>query len=196
MRLVTVFLSSLLLASPAVLADNYRSPAHAPSHVQRPEVFFVDARVISATPIYESYWYYRSRGDNSNQGHYNEVCRIREIDVYEQGRGNGAAGAVIGGVIGSHIGASTGRDRESAVVGAIAGGVIGGVIGSEIDRSTTTTHRRIERECDYYYQHERRELIGYEVRYRYNGRDFTMQTAQHPGRYVQLRIEVQPSLRY
>lgn len=196
MRIVSLVLSTVLLASPIVFADSYRAPPNRPDHSQRPDVFFVDARVVSATPIYESYWYYRSRGDNRDLGHYNEVCRIREIDVYQQGGGNGAAGAVIGGVIGSHIGASTGRDRESAVVGAIAGGVIGGVIGSEIDRSQTTTHRRIERECDYYYQHERRELIGYEVRYRYNGRDFTMQTAQHPGRYVQLRIEVQPTLRY
>lgn len=161
----------------------------------RTEVFYVEGRVVSATPIYESYWYYRSRGDD-RRDRYDQTCRVREVEVYrESSRSNGPAGAIIGGAIGAHVGNSAGRSAESTIVGAIAGGVIGSVIGSEIDRDTGTVHYRVERDCDTRYREEHRELIGYDVRYRYNGREFSIQTEQHPGRYVQLRVELQPSVR-
>jgi len=158
------------------------------------EVFYVEGRVISATPIYESYWYYRSRGE-ARRDHYRETCRVRDIEVYRSGRSGGPAGAIIGGAIGAHVGSNAGHSTESAVVGAIAGGVIGSVIGNEIDRDHGTVHYRVERDCDTRYRHEQRELIGYDVRYRYNGREFSLQTQQHPGRYVQLKVEVQPTVR-
>ncbi|MFC3702085.1 glycine zipper 2TM domain-containing protein [Reinekea marina] len=160
---------------------------------------YVEGRVISATPIYDTYWYYRSRGDSHRSDRYDEVCRIRDVEVYRESRstgGNPAAGAIIGGAIGAHVGNSAGHSRDSAVIGAIAGGVIGSVIGSEASRGReTTVHYRVERDCDTRYRQEYRELIGYDVRYRYNGREFTMQTQQHPGRYVQLKVEVQPTAR-
>ena len=81
------------------------------------------------------------------------------------------------------------------MLGAIAGGVIGSVIGNEIRRDETTVSYRYERDCDTRYRTEQRELIGYDVRYRYNGREFTIFTQQHPGRYVQLRVEVKPNVR-
>jgi uncharacterized protein YcfJ len=158
------------------------------------ETFYVEGRVISATPIYETYWYYRSRGD-SRRDNYRETCRIRDVEVYRSSSSAGPAGAIIGGVLGAHVGGNAGRSTESAVVGAIAGGVIGGVIGNEIDRDNTTVHYRYERDCDTRYRDEYRELIGYDVRYRYNGREFTIETEQHPGRYIQLRVEVQPNVR-
>jgi uncharacterized protein YcfJ len=158
------------------------------------ETFYVEGRVVSATPIYESYWYYRSRGEGRRES-YRETCRIRDVEVYRSSSSAGPAGAIIGGVIGAHVGSNAGHSSESAVLGAIAGGVIGGVIGSEIDRDSTTVHYRTERECDTRYRQEHRELIGYDVRYRYNGREFSLETKQHPGRYIQLRVEVQPNVR-
>jgi uncharacterized protein YcfJ len=158
------------------------------------ETFYVEGRVISATPIYETYWYYRSRGD-VRRDNYRETCRIRDVEVYRSSSSAGPAGAIIGGVLGAHVGSNAGRSTESAVVGAIAGGVIGGVIGNEIDRDNTTVHYRYERDCDTRYRDEYRELIGYDVRYRYNGREFSIETEQHPGRYIQLRVEVQPNVR-
>ena len=163
---------------------------------QNSHVFYVDGRVINATPIYDSYWYYRSRGESDRSGRYDEVCRIRDVEVYRESRGNPAAGAIIGGAIGAHVGSSAGHSRDSTVIGAIAGGVIGSVIGNEVGRGNdTTVHYRVEKDCDTRYRQEYRELIGYDVRYRYNGREFSMQTQQHPGRYVQLKVEVQPTAR-
>jgi len=158
------------------------------------EVFYVEGRVVSAEPIYESYWYYRSRGDD-RRNDYRETCRIRDVEVYRSSSSAGPAGAIIGGAIGAHVGNNAGRSAESTVIGAIAGGVIGSVIGNEIDRDNTTVHYRYERDCDTRYRTEQRELIGYDVRYRYNGREFSIFTEQHPGRYVQLRVEVQPNVR-
>ncbi|EAR10363.1 glycine zipper domain-containing protein [Reinekea blandensis] len=158
------------------------------------ETFYVEARVISAEPLYETHWYYRSRGD-SYDGRYEERCRVRDVEVYRSSSSAGPAGAIIGGAIGAHVGSNAGRSSESAIAGAIAGGVIGGLIGNEIDRDNTTIHYRQERECDREYRYERRTLIGYEVRYRYNGREFRILTDEHPGRYVQLRVEVEPTVR-
>jgi uncharacterized protein YcfJ len=163
-------------------------------HYDPVEVFYVEGRVVSAQPIYESTWYYRSRGEDRRDS-YRETCRIRDVEVYRSHSSAGPAGAIIGGAIGAHVGANAGRSTESAVVGAIAGGVIGSVIGSEIDRDHTTVHYRYERDCDTRYHHEHRVLVGYDVRYRYNGREFSIQTDEHPGRYIQLRVEVQPTVR-
>ncbi len=159
------------------------------------EIFYVEGRVISATPIYETQWFYRSRGEGRHR--YEDVCRIREVEVRRPSRqGGGTAGAIIGGVIGGHAGAHSGGNTESAIVGAIAGGILGGVIGNEIDSgSHSEVYYRVEKDCDISYQQERRELIGYDVRYRYNGREFSMQTYEHPGRYVQLRVEMAPAMR-
>lgn len=156
------------------------------------EVFYVEGRVVSAQPIYETTWYYDSR--EKERGRYDERCRVREVEVHRSGRNAGPAGAIIGGAIGAHVGASKGRSTESTVVGAIAGSVIGSVIGQEVSEPDRV-HYREERICDTRYRREHRELIGYDVRYRYNGREFNIQTHDHPGRYIQLRVEVQPSVR-
>jgi len=98
------------------------------------EIFYVEGRVVSATPIYESTWYYRSRGEDRRTT-LTENCRIREVEVYREGRNGGTAGAIIGGAIGAQVGSNAGRSPESTLVGALAGGVIGSVLGSEIDRN-------------------------------------------------------------
>lgn len=195
---------SLISVSASVLADNrYKDNGYQDSsryqdnyYENNREVFYAEGRVISATPIYETFWYYRSRGQSRHNNE--ERCYIRDVEVRHNNGNAGTAGVLIGGTIGAHVGANAGHDAESTVIGAIAGGVIGGILGSEIDRDRGTVHYRVERECERNYRDERyeqRELIGYDVRYRYNGREFTLQTQQHPGRYVQLKVEVQPSLR-
>lgn len=183
----------ILLASLSAVAFADRYDYYQSSPV---ETFYVEGRVVSATPIYETYWYYRSRGEYGPD-RYREVCRIREVEVHgPPRRSSGPAGAIIGGAIGAHVGSQAGNSPEAAIAGAIAGGVIGGALGSEIDRGREgEVHYRVERECDLEYRYERRELIGYDVRYRYNGREFSVETRDHPGRYIQLRVEVQPSVR-
>lgn len=166
--------------------------AAADHRVSHSEVYYVEGRVVSAVPIYETWWYYESRHDQHR--HNDERCRVREVEVHRQGRNSGPAGAIIGGAIGATVGGSAGNSPESAVAGAIAGSIIGGAIGQDM-KEPDSVHYRVERDCDVRHRYERRELIGYDVRYRYNGREFTVQTHDHPGRYIQLRVEVQPNVR-
>jgi uncharacterized protein YcfJ len=186
----------IFYAGHAVASDRYYESSRHRSDWRNEvtETFYVEGRVVSATPVYETNWYYRSR-ENDRYDRYRETCRIRDVEVHHSSTSAGPAGAIIGGAIGAHVGAQAGNSAESAIAGAIAGGVLGGLVGNEIDRDNTTIHYRTERECDSRYRYESRELIGYDVRYRYNGREFSIFTDEHPGRYIQLRVEVQPNVR-
>lgn len=156
-------------------------------------VFYVDARVIRAEPIYQIV---ETRG--RHHAYPAESCIIEHQTHQRRSSSGGPAGAIIGGAIGAQIGGSHGRDTESALVGAIAGSLIGGVIGHEISHNGQTTQREIIHRCTPSRPVKpavHRTLIGYDVRYRYNGREFSIQTDQHPGRYVSLQVALKPRLR-
>lgn len=180
-RLFTLI--ALILFSGATLADHYRDDYR---HSDR-QHFYADARVVYAEPIYETY-YYRDSGSRY------EICRTRDVEVERSTRNGSNPGAtILGGALGAAVGSNSGRTPESQVFGAIAGGIIGGAIGHELGSDKETVVRyRTERQCEIEYRHHRRELVGYEVRYRYNGREFTTIMDHHPGRYVQLEVEVTP----
>lgn len=153
--------------------------------------FFAEGRVTHAEPIYETYYYRESRGHGRDEGY--EICRTRDVEVERRHSGGNPASTIIGGALGATVGSHAGHSRESQVFGAIAGGLIGGAIGHELGgKGETTVRYRTERECKVEYRHHRRELVGYEVRYRYNGREFLTFTERHPGRFIELEVEVTP----
>ncbi|WP_127555087.1 glycine zipper 2TM domain-containing protein [Saccharospirillum alexandrii] len=153
--------------------------------------FFAEGRVVQVEPVYETYYYREhSRG---NSEHRYEICRTRDVEVSRSHRGGNPAATLIGGAVGATVGSHSGNSPESQVFGAIAGGIIGGAIGHELGgRGETTVRYRTERECEVEYRHRRSDLVGYEVRYRYNGREFMTFMDRHPGRYVELAVEVTP----
>ncbi|MHA7880812.1 MAG: glycine zipper 2TM domain-containing protein [Saccharospirillum sp.] len=151
--------------------------------------FSDEGRVVSAVPVYETYYYRES----SRRDDRYEICRTRNVEVERSYRGGNPASTIIGGAVGATVGSQTGSSPESQIFGAIAGGIIGGAIGHELGgRGETIVHYRTERECEVEYRHRQRELVGYEVRYRYNGREFMTFMDRHPGRYVRLEVEVTP----
>lgn len=200
MKILKSMISISLLAAciSGASADHFKnkdSHKHFDNHSTfRTETFYIEGRVVSATPIYERI-IYRNTNGNHRFDNFDQNCRVREVEIRSKHSNGGPAGAIIGGAIGAHVGANAGHSRDSAIVGAIAGSVIGGVLGSEINHGDQV-HRRVERDCDNWHRQETRELVGYDVRYRYNGREFTMQTQQHPGRYVKLQVDVRPMARY
>lgn len=169
--------------SSTALADHHRDDYRYSDR----QHFYADARVVYAEPIYETY-YYRDSGSRY------EICRTHDVEVGRYTRHNGNPGAaIIGGALGATVGSNAGHSPESQIFGAIAGGIIGGAIGNELGGNKETVVRyRTQRQCEVGYHHHRRELIGYEVRYRYNGREFTTVMDRHPGRYIQLEVEVTP----
>jgi uncharacterized protein YcfJ len=181
------------------------------------------AQVLSATPIYDRIASPRRECTNEPVTTYEDrrVRRDHPDSYYEsrdfgsssrgrEGTGAGALlGAIIGGVIGHQFGNSSGgRDR-----GAAAGAVLGGVIGHQIekdaandDRLNDSPYRRARweiervpvtrevRRCQVVNEF-REEVRGYDVRYRYNGREYTTRLSYDPGPTIPVRVEVRPQLR-
>lgn len=142
------------------------------------------ARVISATPQVE-------RINTPVQ-----ECRTEYVreSVYEnRGNSNGGAivGTIAGGVIGSRFGGGSGRLIATAV-----GAGLGAVIGDRHDnRYNQPTERVVTRPVDRCVTVDRWDTVnrGYLVEYEYNGRRYTTETAEHPGRYINVDVAVRPS---
>ncbi|MEQ1595634.1 MAG: glycine zipper 2TM domain-containing protein [Casimicrobium sp.] len=118
-------------------------------------------------------------------------------------------GAIIGGVVGHQFGNSSGgRDRGTA-----AGVVLGGIIGNQIDNSPSAAptgyapapvagparvdyvpETRTVQNCRTVYD-ARDEITGYNVVYRYQGRDYTTRMAYDPGTTMRVSVNLAPEVR-
>jgi len=128
------------------------------------------ARVVSSTPIVETVSVPR------------EVCRAEQVVV--RGRTSGA-GAVMGGIAGGAMGNAVGGGSGRAIATVV--GLIGGaVIGDRIEGRQPDHYETVQR-CQTEYVSEQRPA-GYNVVYEYAGRQYSMQTPQRPGRYVQVDV--------
>lgn len=169
MKKSTVILAmGLIGGSAAALADNS---------------FSDQARVISSEPLYETV-------------RINEpVERCWNERVHHRGRSGSdsytptIAGAIVGGVVGNQFGKGSGKDAMT-VAGALLGASVGNDLGKRPSRGYVTSERRCEL-VDNFREHD--ELVGYRVKYRYNGKIFHTRTAQDPGRYLNVRVSVAPT---
>jgi uncharacterized protein YcfJ len=167
------------------------------------------AQVISSTPIYERISVPRRECYTEQVAAYEERRSSRVVYEdqyrYRENRGIGPGtvlGAVIGGAIGHQFGNSSGgRDRGTA-----AGAIIGGLIGNdaenngyrrasspreyvEVERVPVTRDvQRCQTVADY-----REEIRGYDVRYRYHGREYSTRMNYDPGPTLQVEVGVRPS---
>ena len=108
-------------------------------------------------------------------------------------------GAIVGGVVGHQFGNSSGgRDRGTA-----AGAIVGGLVGNQVDRdnsgysssqSVEVERRPVTREVERCrtIQEVREVPVGYDVRYRYGGREFVSRMAFDPGPRLRVAVDVQP----
>jgi uncharacterized protein YcfJ len=114
-------------------------------------------------------------------------------------------GAIVGGVIGHQFGSSSGgRDHGTA-----AGAVIGGLVGTMAERDAAAkaaqdappappavervpVTREVQRCSDV--MDTREVIVGYDVRYEYNGRQFQTRLPQDPGPQMPVNVEVHPPL--
>lgn len=172
------------------------------------------AQVISSTPVYERVSVPRRECHVEQVASYEErrssrvVYEDRYRDSYNDNKRGGGIGpgtvlgAVLGGAIGHQFGNSSGgRDRGTA-----AGAIIGGLIGNdaenngyrrasspreyvEVERVPVTRDvQRCQMVADY-----REEIRGYDVRYRYHGREYTTRMDYDPGPTLQVEVGVRPS---
>ncbi len=141
--------------------------------------YYDTARVLKVKPIYE-----RVQVSHPRQ-------RCWEEPVYHRGGSDSAVpmitGAIIGGAIGNQFGRGHGRDAMT-----VAGMLLGGAIGNDMGRQNSygRGYQSMERRCtvDNHYT-TRQEVVGYRVKYRYNGQVHWTRTQTHPGRYIQVSVK-------
>ncbi|WP_043315540.1 glycine zipper 2TM domain-containing protein [Microbulbifer sp. HZ11] len=123
------------------------------------------------------------------------------------------AGAIIGGLVGAAVGRNVvkghkhrnyrhyGRHhyrhhhRANKGAGMVAGAAVGAIIGSAISRHQAPVQYGTEQRCQVVEEvSTRRELIGYDVNYRYNGQEYLIRTDHHPGDRIRVRVDVTPVL--
>lgn len=168
----TALILSTLLALPA-WADRYEGEAMG-------SVFRDRARVVDVKPL-------------------KEIVRVPVTDrecwteeVVRPARRD-PSGIIAGGIIGGAVGNAMGRGHRDQGIATVAGTVLGGVIGNAMAGSHRPARIEHERRCrvsEKYYEEER--ISGYLVTYRYRGREFTREMDERPGRYVTVRVAVEP----
>src|SRR3989338_7117313 len=157
------------------------------------------ARVISSTPIYE-------RISEPKRECWTETV---QVTPKERSIGGAVVGGVAGGLLGSQVGGGSGN---TAATGAIVGGVAGAVLGSQVgggtgskvataaggiigavvgDRVANPDQQRSEQvERCREVQTSREVIKGYNVTYRYNGRDVTTTLPYQPGSTIWVGVSV------
>lgn len=141
------------------------------------------ARVVFAEPIVEVV-----RVDDPR-----EVCWTEHITHHNPRQHRSVTpeivGGIIGGVVGNQFGSGRGRD-----VATVAGAVLGGSIAHDYKKRRAygydTYTEPVER-CEiqhHYYEEER--IVGYDVKYRYNGRMYRTRMDRDPGSRVRVRVTV------
>lgn len=184
---------SILLAG--ALAAAFAAPA-----VLAGETFGDRARVLSVRPIVDRIPVAREECWNDRQRVYEERRVTRSDTGAPIGPGT-VLGAIVGGVAGHQIGGSN-RSRDAATVG---GAVVGGLIGNQIDRESGNVRpgervvevERVPVERDVQrcrtVNEVREATMGYDVRYEYAGRNFTTRLDRDPGRFLRIRVDIQPT---
>ncbi len=153
-----------------------------------PQSFPDSARVVSTTPIYD-------RVSEPQQQCRTEYRTTEEYHSQPSAPVGTIAGGVIGGLIGHQIGG--GRGNTAATIG---GAVAGAAVGNQYDRSNDGNRsyaepgtREVQR-CETV--GAARDVIrGYNVVYRYNGREFTTELPYDPGQRLDVAVTVAPQPR-
>lgn len=154
---------------------------------------YVDtAKVISSTPIYE-------RVSEPKQECWVETVSstgtvTKSVPVEERSVGGALLGGLIGGVVGSQIGQGNGSTVATGA-GAIAGAIIGDrVANKDAQQQVQTTTSQVpqtreERHCRQV-ENFREVIRGYNVTYRYNGKDISTRLPHQPGNTVKVSVGV------
>jgi uncharacterized protein YcfJ len=175
-------LSILFSASVATLLAAVAATSQAASR-------YDEADVLSSTPIYRTVQISSPRRE----------CWEEEVQHVSRSRDRSHTptllGAVIGGALGNELGHNKSNKRVGAVVGAVLGGSIAGDLrrtyGNDEEVVTIDTVERCRRVSD---TREEEKLVGYDVRYSYNGLEQTVRMDHDPGETVRVRVKVEPVL--
>lgn len=184
-----------LTASASAFADNYDNrygnsympPPPAPYPVKHPAntAFQDTAWVLSSKPVYQEINQPRRECWEEKVGYeQREVIRGSDNSV-----GSAIFGGLVGGVLGNSIGKGDGRKAATA-----AGAVLGAIAGDKFADSRreygpAEPRVRVEQRCREV-DNWTRKVTGYDVVYRYQGRDYTSFMPFDPGNKVRVNVSV------
>jgi len=134
------------------------------------------ARVVSVDPI-------RKTVNNPRQVCHDEAVTHSEPPKDQHQIAGTAIGAVAGGLLGHQVGGGKGKTLAT-VAGAVAGGYAGKKIQEKRQQPTVTT--TTERKCETV-NDSSTKVVGYNVRYEYNGVTRTTRMDHDPGDRVQIQ---------
>lgn len=137
------------------------------------------AKVIASTPAYEQV--------NEPRRECRTEYRTYEEQSYRNS--NNTAGAIVGAVAGGLLGSTVGKGNgkvAAAAVGAATGAVIGDRWNDRGGAYTTTNTQPVE-VCNMV-DNYRQQIVGYDVTYRYNGRDYATRLPYDPGEWLNLNV--------
>ena len=139
--------------------------------------FTTRARVLSSTPIYDTVNEPRRECWTETVGHDTHTVRA--------GGNTGGAiiGAIAGGLLGSTVGKGNGK-TAAAAVGAATGAVVGDRWGGGTRYESHPQQVERCRTRDNY----RQIVSGYDVRYRFQGREYETRLPYDPGRWLTLNV--------
>jgi len=142
------------------------------------------ARVVHVQPVYREVRVTEPRRECHDE---------RVVRQHREGpsrTGSALIGGIVGGVLGNEIGSGGGRDTAT-VIGALAGTAAGSEIAKR--RSRTVERTSYETVCQTVHDvHYEERVEGYDVTYRYGGREYTTRMNEHPGDRIRVRVGVDP----
>jgi uncharacterized protein YcfJ len=144
---------------------------------------YVDtAEVIQAEPLYKPVQVARPVNE----------CWTETVTRANPGH-NAYAGPVAGGIIGGLVGNHLARGRGNTPM-TVAGTLVGASIGHHLSAASHQPPTRAHvRRCSTVNRYEQRQLlVGYRVDYRYEGQTFSTRTRGHPGKFIRVRVNVDP----
>lgn len=140
--------------------------------------FTTQARVLSSTPVYDTV------NEPSRECWTETVGYERTAVRNGNNTGGSIIGAIAGGLLGSTVGKGNGK-VAAAAVGAATGAVVGDRW-NDRDAGYVSRPRQVER-CQVR-DNYRQVLSGYDVRYRFEGREYTTRLPYDPGQFVTLNV--------
>jgi len=134
------------------------------------------AKVVSVNPV-------RSSVNNPKQVCHDETVTHTAPPKDEHRIAGTAIGAVVGGLVGNQVGGGKGKTLAT-VAGAVGGGYAGNRIQASRQHGQVTS--TVERKCETV-NNSSTKIVGYDVRYEYNGVTRTVRMDHDPGDRVQVQ---------
>ena len=180
---ITIAVASLftVIGSSAYAAYDRNGNYYEPSDYRSSEVRNDNARVIESRPVYAA-----AGADecfNNRSGRYEP-----RPDTSKHVGAGAAVGAVAGGVLGHQVGSGNGNTAAT-----IGGALLGGIIGNKVqnDRREDDAHEEFDmNRCRTVSAGNGNTLQGYDVRYSYDGKEYTARMASDPGRRLVLGRDI------